>query len=147
MHKNSSISEKIVAIFTTCQVLFLHFFCCNVIKRARKSYKISIDICVKTASDYLPKINLFYYNKKLSFGSCKCSKGKPQDLFIKTCDFMNVTFIMRKNANIHHYEMYIIGQNIMASEEIIILHIFSLPDLRYTKQINLKWRKTFLIVF
>ena len=79
-----------------------------------------------------------FYNKKLSFGSCKCSKGKPQDLFIKTCDFMNVTFIMRKNANIHHYEMYIIGQNIMAVEEIIILHIFSLPDLRYTKQINLK---------
>ena len=55
-----------------------------------------------------------FLQQKLSFGCCKCSKGKPQDLFIKTCDFMYVTFIMRKNANIHHYEMYIIGQNIMA---------------------------------
>ena len=41
-------------------------------------------------------------------------------------------FIMRKNANIHHYEMYIIGQNIMASEKIIIPYTFSLPDYMYT---------------
>ena len=48
-------------------------------------------------------------------------KGKPQECFIKSCDLVLV-FIMRKNANTHHYEMYIIGHGFKLHEGEIITY-------------------------
>ena len=44
--------------------------------------------------------------QRLSFGSCKCSKGKPQDLFIKSCDFVYGSFYEKKCKYTSLWDVY-----------------------------------------